>query len=783
MSEKPNPTGQNLRKRKLEDVPPANEKDGNPKSQNKIIGGEKKKPRKQVKNHHIDYKVKDIEGASSMRISTPNQEKPGLAQLIRGSFHEADTIYPTILPSFSQSSATQTNRNLSTKGTLCGRCAKIDLDALLSRSHKTRAGQAAKNLSPLSSWDMPSCTLCSLFQSTLGTLWSTQARRKVPLRTYSSNKMEDKVWSSISTNLLQVGYSRRYIVSQPEGIEGPVKIIKDEIGSFDCVKDWISLCSSRHRICDPKVRPSGFCRKLIDCETRAIVPGENQPYVALSYVWGLSSDISEDPNRLPANLPNTIEDAITVTKRLSYRYLWVDRYCINQKNEEEKADQVGKMDLIYQNAELTVIAAIGDDPNYGLPGVGLRKREPEHLTTCANISTHFLISIDAWPKTAVGGTKWETRAWTYQEALLSRRRLVFSKEQMYFECYGMYCCESLHLQLETLHRKDMQGFKSIFCSEKKVGIFPKGVGTTAVEIVRRIEEYSKLNLSHPSDILKGMLGIFHAFQTSRLHIYHYGGIPLLPSMPEKSAGKPINNGWTRPMGFLTGLSWDLESRSDRRPGFPSWSWTGWHGPVKWDWGYGTAWSSIEVDPDVQVRVELVEGQPLALEDFQTWNMHSGISNIIYITAWTIEVKILRYRRGKHNDEYGARLELEDGGYLDWPFQSFSKLVASPGECCKGIILGRNLEVLFPGSPPEPVILVCVKSGGTMERIGLCRVNHFHFTLSRYDKDGIQTSRTKPISTEDLVSRLRSGARLYSPVDAAPKEPPELVKSWEEIQLG
>jgi hypothetical protein len=48
--------------------------------------------------------------------------------------------------------------------------------------------------------------------------------------------MVDKVWSSISTKLLQVGHSRRYIVSQPEAVEGPVKIIKDEISSFDYVK-------------------------------------------------------------------------------------------------------------------------------------------------------------------------------------------------------------------------------------------------------------------------------------------------------------------------------------------------------------------------------------------------------------------------------------------------------------------------------------------------------------------------------------------------------------------
>jgi hypothetical protein len=433
MSEKPTTTsGQNHRKRKLEDVPSANEEYGHPKAQKKFIEGEKKKSQRQIKGRHVDDKVEDVERASSMKIPTPYQENQGQTQLVRRTSREADTIYPTILPSFNQSSAAQTNRNLSAKKGLCRRCAKIDLHTLLSRSHKTHAGQPTKELSPVPSWETPSCTLCNLFQSTLSPLWSTQAGRKVPLRTYSSNKMVDKVWSSISTNLLHVGHSGRYIVSQPEGVEGPVKIIKDKIGSFDCVKDWLSLCSSRHRICDLEVRPSSACRKLIDCETRAIITGEDRPYVALSYVWGLSSDISEDPNRLPANLPNTIQDAMTVTKRLGYRYLWVDRYCIDQKNEQEKADQVGKMDLIYNKAELTIIAAIGEDPNYGLPGVGLRKREPEHLTTCAKVDTHFLISIDAWPKTAVEETRWITRAWTYQEALLSRRRLVFSKKTNVF---------------------------------------------------------------------------------------------------------------------------------------------------------------------------------------------------------------------------------------------------------------------------------------------------------------------------------------------------------------
>lgn len=40
-----------------------------------------------------------------------------------------------------------------------------------------------------------------------------------------------------------------------------------------------------------------------------------------------------------------------------YRYLWVDRYCIDQDDVAEKKEQIAQMDRIYRGAELTIIAA------------------------------------------------------------------------------------------------------------------------------------------------------------------------------------------------------------------------------------------------------------------------------------------------------------------------------------------------------------------------------------------------------------------------------------------
>jgi len=774
MPKMPDPTPGKTRKRKRDKASSDSKEGRYSESRNKVISTEEKRPRSHDASSQDAGDKGGLEGGNRVintNDSTILQESIPEGQLNHSIPDEVEEIYPTILPIFIASSSVPGGRNPLAEGGLCKPCTDIDLDTLLSRPHKTQAGQLAKKLSPALSWD-DSCTLCRLFLSTMDPAWR-KSTEKVPLRTYSSNKMEDKFWNLISTNLLHLGYWK-YLVSQPEGTRGPVKIVKNEISSFECIKDWISLCSRQHKICNLKAGIHVPGQKLIDCETRALVSRQHQSYVALSYVWGRPSDISEDSFTLLAKLPNTIEDAITVTKRLGYRYLWVDRYCIDQENEQEKADQCGKMDLIYQNAELTIIAAIGENPNYGLPGVSLRKRSSIDLTTCAKIGKHFLISIEACPNLAVEGTTWNERAWTFQESLLSRRRLVFTKEQMYFECYGMYCCESLHLPLESMHRKDMQGFKSIYCSEQLVGIFPKGVGTTAMEIVKRIQEYTQRKLTNQSDILKGMLGIFHAFQESRLRIYHCGGIPLLPSKLGRSDGKPVE-GWTPAMSFFKGLFWDLESPSNRRHGFPSWSWTGWHGPVKWGAEKHSFWQTIQIDPDVQVRVELLNGQLRALEE----STHSNITGIVHITAWIIEIKILKNIYKEKEGECLARLELEDGGHLEWNFQSMSKAKVSPGETCKGIILGEDLDSpgMYPGHHIGPALLVCAEFDGTMERISISWIDSF--TYNRYDENGVQESRHHQLSLEEHIS----GVPIPRPINPRFAAPPDLIKSWETIQLG
>jgi hypothetical protein len=74
----------------------------------------------------------------------------------------------------------------------------------------------------------------------------------------------------------------------------------------------------------------------------------------LSYVWGKKQEEIVFSSKLPQKLPLTIKESIIATQWLGYQYLWVDHCCIDQGNQIENAQQVGKMDLIYQMSEVTI---------------------------------------------------------------------------------------------------------------------------------------------------------------------------------------------------------------------------------------------------------------------------------------------------------------------------------------------------------------------------------------------------------------------------------------------
>lgn len=239
------------------------------------------------------------------------------------------------------------------------------------------------------------------------------------------------------------------------------------------------------------------------------------------------------------------------------------------------------------------------------------------------------------------------------------------------------------------------------------------------------------------------------------------------------------------MGFALGLCWDLKDRniyreswkrktvpSCRRPGFPSWSWTGWFGIVNWE---HTEKDTVWIDAGFQVKFELCDGQvmewPTFHASYKTLSNSTTISQCIIISAWTTRVQFLEYRQlyvdGAKSSFCRARIELEDGGYLLWDFPATTKEKFSPHKEFLMIHLidhepdKHSKEMYFRG----PALLVVSKVEDRMERVGFGWVTYGNYEI--YSADGVwEHADTDP---EDLSSWSWNR--------------PQIVKAWQEIRLG
>ncbi|GAT27639.1 hypothetical protein RIB2604_02113330 [Aspergillus luchuensis] len=138
-------------------------------------------------------------------------------------------------------------------------------------------------------------------------------------------------------------------------------------------------------------------------------------------------------------LPATINNAIEACLSLGISFLWVDRLCILQDDEPcKKAIQLNAMGKIYNQSYLTLIAMAGSDAHYGLPGTNGQRRSPQWTGQIQGI--YLLKDIDAYDKIC-RSSKWQTRGWTFQEAILSPRLLVFTDQGVFYHCHGKTALE------------------------------------------------------------------------------------------------------------------------------------------------------------------------------------------------------------------------------------------------------------------------------------------------------------------------------------------------------
>jgi hypothetical protein len=225
------------------------------------------------------------------------------------------------------------------------------------------------------------------------------------------------------------------------------------------------FCNEKHAVCKsvlskeswyptrlvdlqpPKHQNDGHVRLVLSIEDKV-----NSPYVSLSHCWGgadilklMKTTIKTFRQRISlSDLPKTFVDAITATRALGIRYIWIDSLCIIQDSKKDWAQEAVLVHKVYRNAYLNIAATNSKNSFEGLfydrEPVSLGE-EPVQLSTGPLSGRYRLIDVGYYTH-MIDQAPLNRRAWVVQERLLSPRTLHFAAEQVLWDCYEITSCES-----------------------------------------------------------------------------------------------------------------------------------------------------------------------------------------------------------------------------------------------------------------------------------------------------------------------------------------------------
>jgi hypothetical protein len=379
----------------------------------------------------------------------------------------------------------------------------------------------------------------------------------------------------------------------PGPLEG--RQICDQV-DLELVRSWLYRCRTEHDLsceglslhCTSTI---GGNIRVLDVRCRRVITApENCQFIALSYVWGPSEkqpfkslkSNSLDPLGKPKDLeippgtelPATIEDAIQVTSELEIDYLWVDALCLIQDDPDYIASQIPRMGEIYTSAIMTIIAAGSKDSWSPLPGMRAGSRLVRKVAQ--QVGESRWANVLPRSRQAINTSLWNSRAWTFQEKIFSRRCLVFSDDQVYFTCSQEAWCEDTHAETLFTHRARPDLRPDLLIPPMSSNLLNKD--DFFASYTRLVSSYTGKNLAIPGDVLNAFTGIM-------IRLEQVQATELMYGLPVTLLDRAILWSPTQPLSVRTS---DAAQRA--RPTaenitsgiFPTWTWAGWIGPVNYE---------------------------------------------------------------------------------------------------------------------------------------------------------------------------------------------------------
>ncbi|KAG9229079.1 heterokaryon incompatibility protein-domain-containing protein [Amylocarpus encephaloides] len=147
-------------------------------------------------------------------------------------------------------------------------------------------------------------------------------------------------------------------------------------------------------------------------------------------------------------LPKTFRHAVQISRRLGFRYLWIDALCILQDSIEDWRNEASKMGSVYEYSTCTIAAVWGRNSHSGC----FNDRQPlKQYPCCVQLDStgplylHDLDYVkDIHSENNVEGLGFSrryesipplhTRAWVVQERFLAPRTIFFGSNVISWEC-------------------------------------------------------------------------------------------------------------------------------------------------------------------------------------------------------------------------------------------------------------------------------------------------------------------------------------------------------------
>ncbi|KAG6357672.1 hypothetical protein INS49_013551 [Diaporthe citri] len=348
--------------------------------------------------------------------------------------------------------------------------------------------------------------------------------------------------------------------------------------AFDTLRHWVSRCKAEHTQCKPaadslKTLPDRVLeiesteplrvRLVENCTLRA-------DYACLSHRWGPqtrpNSLVKDNLDLYKAEVPEDklyplVRDAIVAVIKLdiNIRFIWIDCYCIIQDDPGDWEVQAAKMGRIYENALLTISATFSEEGR-GIFSTTPSEFEAFPITEIGGEPVYIRkplphpCAIDVSGQEQLHGLSL-TRAWVFQERLLSNRFIHFTSSEIFWECRESTWCEC-------------DSGKSKWEGHRRAG--PRTILDQAWDTIA--EQYNEMQLSFEKDRLPAIAGIAQRHAELRGGWTYLAGL-WRENLPSALAWRKSECDEPRPLEqFAPTWSWASLPRGRELTTAPTWTW-------------------------------------------------------------------------------------------------------------------------------------------------------------------------------------------------------------------